>query len=132
MRATFQAAQGLLSTDGIYPCLARRLFTKATRCGHSVCNACFSVLSPVYKLTNFRLSSENNSPDCFLSSSPLQFNNLLYGGFFLCVRRFKRRRACFQRTGFIPVWLVGFLQKQLAAGTQFVTLVSPCCRRFTS
>ncbi len=82
MRATFQAARGLLSTDGIYPCLARRLFAKATRCGHSVCNACFSVLSPVYKLTNFRLSSENNSPDCFLSSSPLQFKTTLMVVFF--------------------------------------------------
>ena len=41
-----------------------------TRFGHSICNVCNLRCYLVCKLTNVRLSSENSSQDCFLSSSP--------------------------------------------------------------
>ena len=41
-----------------------------TRLGHSICNVCNLRCYLVCKLTNVRLSSENSSQDCFLSSSP--------------------------------------------------------------
>ena len=66
-----------LSTDGIVPVWLVSSFYSLTRCGHSVCSACGTSLSLVCKRTNIRLSSENNSPDCFLSFSPLQFETTL-------------------------------------------------------
>ncbi len=46
------------------------VFQTQTRCGHLICNALSAAFSLASKLTNLRLSSENSSPENFLSSSP--------------------------------------------------------------
>ena len=46
------------------------VFQTQTRCGHLICNAFSAAFCLASKLTNLRLSSENSSPENFLSSSP--------------------------------------------------------------
>ena len=41
-----------------------------SRCGHSVCNAHFALLSLAHELTNSRLSLKISPPEIFSASSP--------------------------------------------------------------
>ena len=81
------------------------VFQTQTRCGHLICNA-FRRRFLSSKLTNLRLSSENSSPENFLSSSPPDTpfikKPLCMSGFFMASRvvepRFVLARKCFSNT----------------------------------
>lgn len=68
------------------------VFQTQTRCGHLICNAFSAAFCLASKLTNLHLSSENSSPENFLSSSPpdtpFEKKPLFMSGFFMASREF--------------------------------------------